>query len=406
MYGFADKLRKKGRFGDTLIAHLSEGEARMLRKAGGSGTTNPFTGAIEFYKGTLDGPVPSFYKNIVPESNVPDSANQAQNEAVPNSGLDSFYKNIEQLQNENQPTLNVSLTEPNAQYNAMAQILSQTRETHDDYENMKMPQFFAQKEVKNQDGSTSLRYFSPYSDAATTQVYDMMMVAAPNLWRSMAGKDRSDNEGHVARDMRKFLNFVYDPEKVDQMVLAKAIANLGIDQIDRSGKTRSSSMDGRHYYKTQNGKPISYADWRATGIMDSYGRLQSSMTTTANDDGTTTTGPTSVNAGSFDTFGAFMDAAFAPASYNQGSFMNLIEGPTMVRGGVLKRLWQRFKNLFNNPSTNPAGKPWMNKIDPSDHAGDAPPPDPTNYDQFGDFGYTGGTSGTTNSFTGRGSTSF
>ena len=86
--------------------------------------------------------------------------------------------------------------------------------------------------------------------------------------------------------------------------------------------------------------------------------------------------------------------------------MNLIEGPTMVRGGVLKRLWQRFKNLFNNPSTNPAGKPWMNKIDPSDHAGDAPPPDPTNYDQFGDFGYTGGTSGTTNSFTGRGSTSF
>ena len=64
MYGFADRLRKKGRFGDTLVAHLSEGEARLLRKMGGSGTTNPFTGAVEFYKGTMDGPVPSFYQSL------------------------------------------------------------------------------------------------------------------------------------------------------------------------------------------------------------------------------------------------------------------------------------------------------------------------------------------------------
>ena len=49
MYSFAQKVQKHGRFGDTLVAHLSRSEADLLKKAGGSGTINPRTGLVEFY---------------------------------------------------------------------------------------------------------------------------------------------------------------------------------------------------------------------------------------------------------------------------------------------------------------------------------------------------------------------
>ena len=44
----AKKVRSAGRSGDTVLAHINPGEAQMLRRAGGSGTTNPKTGLPEF----------------------------------------------------------------------------------------------------------------------------------------------------------------------------------------------------------------------------------------------------------------------------------------------------------------------------------------------------------------------
>jgi len=38
-----------GRNGDTMLAHITPAEARMLRRRGGSGTTNPATGLPEFF---------------------------------------------------------------------------------------------------------------------------------------------------------------------------------------------------------------------------------------------------------------------------------------------------------------------------------------------------------------------
>lgn len=38
----------EGRHGDTILAHINPAEARMLKDAGGSGTTNPKTGLLEF----------------------------------------------------------------------------------------------------------------------------------------------------------------------------------------------------------------------------------------------------------------------------------------------------------------------------------------------------------------------
>lgn len=43
-----EQVRKKGRNGDTILAHINPLEAKMLKAAGGSGTINPKTGLPEF----------------------------------------------------------------------------------------------------------------------------------------------------------------------------------------------------------------------------------------------------------------------------------------------------------------------------------------------------------------------
>jgi hypothetical protein len=50
----ASMLSSKGRGNDTLLAHITPREAQILKAAGGSGTTNPDTGLLEFYDGESD----------------------------------------------------------------------------------------------------------------------------------------------------------------------------------------------------------------------------------------------------------------------------------------------------------------------------------------------------------------
>ena len=49
MKGYAEEMAQKGRFGDTMLAHISPEEAQMLRAAGGAGTINPQTGLPEYF---------------------------------------------------------------------------------------------------------------------------------------------------------------------------------------------------------------------------------------------------------------------------------------------------------------------------------------------------------------------
>ena len=44
----ADMLARHGRGKDKMLAHITPGEAKLLKKLGGSGTTNPKTGLPEF----------------------------------------------------------------------------------------------------------------------------------------------------------------------------------------------------------------------------------------------------------------------------------------------------------------------------------------------------------------------
>ena len=45
------KVAAKGRMGDTELAHITKEEAAMLKRMGGSGTINPYTGQPEYFIG-------------------------------------------------------------------------------------------------------------------------------------------------------------------------------------------------------------------------------------------------------------------------------------------------------------------------------------------------------------------
>ena len=47
----AQKLQSYGRNGDTMLAHITPEEAKVLSLLGGSGTINPDTGLPEFFFG-------------------------------------------------------------------------------------------------------------------------------------------------------------------------------------------------------------------------------------------------------------------------------------------------------------------------------------------------------------------
>lgn len=57
MRAWVDLLERYGRNGDTMLAHITPGEASLLKKRGGAGTINPHTGLLEFWGGeTSDSP--------------------------------------------------------------------------------------------------------------------------------------------------------------------------------------------------------------------------------------------------------------------------------------------------------------------------------------------------------------
>jgi hypothetical protein len=57
----AKMLAGKGRGKDTILAHITPREAEVLKEAGGSGTTNPETGLLEFEGGFEDYTIPQSF---------------------------------------------------------------------------------------------------------------------------------------------------------------------------------------------------------------------------------------------------------------------------------------------------------------------------------------------------------
>ena len=77
-------LASKGRYGDTMIAHINPQEAQMLMEEGGSGTINPMTGLPEFFDWADDSGGMSFDESSggIDYSGGADAAEQAAAEAA------------------------------------------------------------------------------------------------------------------------------------------------------------------------------------------------------------------------------------------------------------------------------------------------------------------------------------
>jgi len=66
--GIAEAARmvaSKGRGGDTMLAHITPGEAALLKRRGGSGTINPATGLPEFFIKKIFKAVANVFKSVV-----------------------------------------------------------------------------------------------------------------------------------------------------------------------------------------------------------------------------------------------------------------------------------------------------------------------------------------------------
>lgn len=61
----AQYLASKGRYGDTMLAHITPEEADMLKSMGGAGTINPETGLPEFFFKKIFNAVKSVVKSVV-----------------------------------------------------------------------------------------------------------------------------------------------------------------------------------------------------------------------------------------------------------------------------------------------------------------------------------------------------
>ena len=85
----AAMLAGKGRGNDTLLAHITPKEAEILKAAGGSGTTNPETGLLEFYDGEAYTPEPvtEQFGDFQPGGQAPEQIAAANTDLYPGGTL-------------------------------------------------------------------------------------------------------------------------------------------------------------------------------------------------------------------------------------------------------------------------------------------------------------------------------
>jgi hypothetical protein len=60
----AKAIASYGRNGDTMLAHITPGEARLLQRRGGAGTINPYTGLPEFFLKSVFKSIGNTFKNV------------------------------------------------------------------------------------------------------------------------------------------------------------------------------------------------------------------------------------------------------------------------------------------------------------------------------------------------------
>ena len=243
MYSFAQKAQKHGRFGDTLVAHLSKSEADLLKKAGGSGTVNPQTGLLEFYKGTLGGRGFNLF-----------NAEEEKKELNKPSVADAFQKLIK-TQEEGKKNLDSDKNgKASQQALAIAEILMGTRNVYDDKEAMYIPMYYGKE--ANAD---------PFSIRTNEELNNLYYKVGGRFAKSLIQGNNNDDDPHMqARNMKRFLKKIRDFDRAD---LNLAFHELGLELPKSDGKKGIASRN-IYSWDTIDGKPVTLAQTYGKRVLE------------------------------------------------------------------------------------------------------------------------------------------
>lgn len=242
MYSFAQKAQKHGRFGDTLVAHLSKSEADLLKKAGGSGTVNPQTGLLEFYKGTLGGRGINLF-----------NAEEEKEELNQPSVADAF-QNLVKNQEEGMKNLDSDKNgKASQQALAIAEILMGSRQVYDDKEAMYIPMFYGKN---NSD---------PFGGQANYELNDLYYKVGGRFAKSLIqGENNDDDPDMQAMDLSRFLKKIRNFDRTD---LNLAFHELGLTLPKSDGK---KAIQSRSWYSwdTIDGEPVTLAQSYGKNVLE------------------------------------------------------------------------------------------------------------------------------------------
>ena len=267
MNPFTRSLEKKGRFGDTLIAHLSQTEANVLKKAGGAGTVNPFTGALEFYKGTMNNT--QAIANTPPEE---EAEGAALDTSKPSVGA-VFADAVANFDNMPDNSSSSSESDPNAGYEGKAHVAKNVALIKNNIRYVFDDNLADWKYVYFSDDG-----HEPNSPQANQEMNERLRKIGYDVWATVAGaKNNNDaNEDMVARDASIFLraigsggrqgNFKRGGPLVSEKDMFKAYLDLGITGYnpDDERSTGFYNDEGGITFDTSNGKAITLAQQEIT----------------------------------------------------------------------------------------------------------------------------------------------
>ena len=252
MPNFAKQIAGHGRFGDTLVAHLTKAQANTLKKAGGAGTINPTTGLLEFYKGTLGNQGQSEGNAFTSAFTKADGGQRT---------VADVFKNISKIQKDNAPKKADQKDSVSKQALAVAHILNYTVPVYNDAHNMNSYVYMGQegKGPLHQDTINEL-------DGKLGEIGQVFRRGVVSI----------DNEDMASRDMSIFLraigpggrsgNLKRGVPLIPQEELMRAYDAIGVKPYGPDAKMgeRSFQMEGYNTYKTIGNTPLSLATQQVT----------------------------------------------------------------------------------------------------------------------------------------------
>ncbi len=310
MHAFTKRLQGYGRFGDKLLAHLSPKEAKILKKAGGAGTVNPFTGALEYYKGTLGGGgVNPFAGDTMPgDETTP--VNTASTMSTDKPQAKDAFLNLAETWQSNQPQQESSL---DPRMLAFAKIMQNTYDMDD-------PGTQGELRAEYYEGSKSIENMLEYTQTISHPLYRKLIDADFPEW----------NEDKAPGRVDEVLSYMFTRN------------NDGVSAFEHAGGQEAYMQALEEIGVTGEGD--SYADKHAGNLV----KTAEALSKLINEQQSSTTGGKVIgpqHAGSYKTFGEAKEAMFGPTGL--GTVAKMIM-PTQVVMNLAETGFRAFKDPYRS----------------------------------------------------------